>query len=416
MDRKEVAVLVGCLFPYQSEEQLESSLAELSLLTETAEASVEQIIIQKRSRVDSTFYIGKGKLEEICQLVEENELDLVIFNDELSPSQLGNLEKALPCKVIDRTQLILDIFAMRAKSREGKLQVEMAQLQYLLPRIVGSSGHLSRLGGGIGTRGPGETKLETERRHIRRRISEIKLALERVVHQRELYRERRQKNNAWQIALVGYTNAGKSTLLNHLTKAEAYAANQLFATLDPTSRQLKLSTGMEILVSDTVGFIQNLPTSLIAAFRSTLEEVQEADLILHLIDSRDDQYVKHIKVVEALLDDLGAGHIPSFRVYTKKDANPATDLLIHKQDMYISSLDPADILAIKGRVEQELKSQMNRYELTIAADAVAILSQIRQAGLVEQEEWNEQEEVYQLIIYLPKHHRLNGLVATYLAN
>lgn len=413
MKKRELAILVGCILPHHSEEQTESSMEELSLLTDTAEAVVHDIMMQKRDRVDATFYIGKGKMQEILEIVEAEELDLVIFNAELTPSQLRNLEKVLPCKVIDRTQLILDIFAMRAKSREGKLQVEMAQLQYMLPRIVGGSAHLSRLGGGIGTRGPGETKLETERRHIRRRISEIKTALQRVVHQRDLYRERRKKNNVWQIALVGYTNAGKSTLLNRLTEAEAYEANQLFATLDPTSRQLKVASGMDILISDTVGFIQELPTTLIAAFRSTLEEVREADLILHLIDSQDHQYLKHIKVVEGLLHELGAGHIPTVRIYTKKDLLLTSDLLIHKQDMHISSLDNADVACVKERIVRELKAQMKYYEISISAGDAELLAKLRQAGFIEEENWNEQDEQYELKVYLPTQHKLNVELTSY---
>ncbi len=256
MVEKEKAILVGCILPHQSEEKVESSLRELSLLTETAQANPILTLTQKRDRIDSSSYIGKGKVNEIKNVVEELEIDVVIFNDELTPSQLRNLERTIPCKVVDRTQLILDIFALRARSREGQLQVELAQLKYLLPRIVGRGKDLSRLGGGIGTRGPGETKLEVERRHIRRRMTELETALNKIVSHRERFRERRKKNNVWQIALVGYTNAGKSTLLNHLTEAETYVENQLFATLDTTTKQLRLPSGIDVLITDTVALFK----------------------------------------------------------------------------------------------------------------------------------------------------------------
>jgi GTP-binding protein HflX len=415
MKEKETAILVGCIFQHQIEEQVESSLLELSLLTETAQAEAIMTITQKRERKDSSFYIGKGKMEEIGRVAEELDVDMIIFNDELSPSQLKNLELNLPCKVIDRTQLILDIFALRARSKEGQLQVELAQYRYLLPRIVGRGKTLSRLGGGIGTRGPGETKLEVERRHIRRRMNEIETTLEKIVSHRERYRERRKKNNVWQVALVGYTNAGKSTLLNQLTGADTYVENQLFATLDPTTKQIRLPSGIEILMSDTVGFIQDLPTTLIAAFRSTLEEVKEADLILHVIDSQDSQYQEQIDVVERLIGDLGAGHVSVVKVFNKKDLASVKDLLVGKDDLYVSAFNQEDLERIKQRVEKEIKSTMIKYDLIIPGHESTLMAQCRQQGFVEEQEWEDKLDGYRMKVYLPHHHTLQEQLTPYKA-
>jgi GTP-binding protein HflX len=415
MKEKETAILVGCIFQHQVEEQVESSLRELSLLTETAQAEAVMTITQKRDRKDASFYIGKGKVEEIGRVAEELDVNMIIFNDELSPSQLKNLELNLPCKVIDRTQLILDIFALRARSKEGQLQVELAQYKYLLPRIVGRGKTLSRLGGGIGTRGPGETKLEVERRHIRRRMSEIENTLEKIVSHRERYRERRKKNHVWQVALVGYTNAGKSTLLNQLTGSDSYVENQLFATLDPTTKQIKLPSGIDILLSDTVGFIQDLPTTLIAAFRSTLEEVKEADLILHVIDSQDSQYREQIDVVERLIRDLGAGHVSTVRVFNKKDLPSVNDLLVGKDDLYVSAFNEDDLDRIKQRVEKEIKSTMLMYDLIIPGHESQLMAQCRQQGFIEEQEWEDSLNGYKMKIYLPYHHTLEEQLTPYKA-
>jgi GTP-binding protein HflX len=415
MKERETAILVGCIFQHQIEEQVESSLLELSLLTETAQAEAIMTITQKRERRDASFYIGKGKMEEIGRVAEELDVDMIIFNDELSPSQLKNLELNLPCKVIDRTQLILDIFALRARSKEGQLQVELAQYKYLLPRIVGRGKTLSRLGGGIGTRGPGETKLEVERRHIRRRMNEIETTLEKIVSHRERYRERRKKNNVWQVALVGYTNAGKSTLLNQLTGADTYVENQLFATLDPTTKQIKLPSGIEILMSDTVGFIQDLPTTLIAAFRSTLEEVKEADLILHVIDSQDSQYQEQVDVVERLIGDLGAGHVSVVKVFNKRDLSAVKDLLVGKDDLYVSAFNQDDLDRIKQRVEREIKSTMIKYDLIIPGHESTLMAQCRQQGFIEEQEWDESLNGYRIKVYLPHHHTLEDQLTPYKA-
>ncbi|MCR2802897.1 GTPase HflX [Paenibacillus soyae] len=295
------------------------SLAELAQLAETAGVAVLALITQNKESADSRWFIGKGKVQEVKQLALDLEATTAIFDQELSGAQVRNLEEELDLKIVDRTQLILDIFAQRAKTREGIIQVELAQLSYLLPRLSGHGRNLSRLGGGIGTRGPGETKLETDRRHIRSRISDLKAQLREVMRHRRLYRARRKKAGAVQVALVGYTNAGKSTLLRELTQADVFVEDQLFATLDPTSRVLELPNGREVILTDTVGFIQNLPHDLVAAFRATLEEVNEADLVLHIIDSSSPYREEQIAVVEDILGELGASDKPIVKVYNKKD-------------------------------------------------------------------------------------------------
>lgn len=319
MEEKEKVILVGCQLPQDDDEKFMHSMKELASLAKTARAEVLVSTTQKRPKFHPATYIGKGKLEELTMLTQELEPDVIIFNNELTPSQIRNVSSVLEAKVIDRTQLILDIFAQRAKSREGKLQVELAQLQYTMPRLMGQGLSLSRLGGGIGTRGPGETKLETDRRHIRSRIDEIKKQLAVVVEHRKRYRERRKDNKVFQVSLIGYTNAGKSTLFNRLTEADTFEENLLFATLDPTTRKMPLPSGYTVLLTDTVGFIQDLPTSLIAAFRSTLEEAGEADVILHVVDSADPNYIGHEQTVKQLLSDLEINHIPIITLYNKKD-------------------------------------------------------------------------------------------------
>lgn len=295
------------------------SLQELVNLAETAGVEVLASITQNKEKIDTKWFIGKGKVEELRAAADELGATTAIFDQELSGAQVRNLEQSLDLKIIDRTQLILDIFAQRAKTREGIIQVELAQLSYLLPRLSGHGKNLSRLGGGIGTRGPGETKLETDRRHVRDRISDLKHTLAEVVRHRTLHRERRKKSGVRQVALVGYTNAGKSTLLHELTQADVYVANQLFATLDPTSRALTLPSGNEVILTDTVGFIQNLPHDLVAAFRATLEEVCEADLVLHVVDASSEMRDEQMGVVDRILTELGASGKPTLTIYNKLD-------------------------------------------------------------------------------------------------
>lgn len=311
------------------------SLDELAELARTAGADVVGRTTQRLESPNVATYIGKGKVVEVEEAIRETSANVAVFDDELSPSQQRNLEKALGVKVIDRTALILDIFATRAQTREGRLQVALAQHQYLLPRLAGQWSHLERMEGAIGTRGPGETQIETDRRLIRGRIAKIRRDLEAVRTQRALYRRNRQRHGAPVVALVGYTNAGKSTLMRALSGADVLAENKLFATLDPVTRRLRLTTGETVLLTDTVGFIQKLPTDLVAAFRATLEELEEADLLLHVIDISHNHAFEHARTVESTLADLGVADRPTLLVLNK------ADLLRDEDGTAVSSLEAA---------------------------------------------------------------------------
>jgi len=319
--KQERAVLVGlnadCFTKAQT--ATDETLEELEALLETAGGFCTGKILQNRHTPDAHSFIGEGKAQEVRMLVEFTESTMVIFDNELSPGNIRALEELLGVTVLDRSALILDIFAQRAKTREGRLQVELAQYKYLLPRLSGMGTSLSRQGGGIGTRGPGETKLESDRRHIRERISRLQTELEQVRHVRGVQRERRMKNSVPVVAIVGYTNAGKSTLLNQLTDAGIPANNRLFDTLDTTSRQLTVSDNLDVILSDTVGFIAKLPHHLVDAFRATLEELEYADLLLHVIDSFDPNREEHIEVVEHLISKLAKPDTPVLRCYNKAD-------------------------------------------------------------------------------------------------
>ena len=306
---------------------IEDSVEELKQLADTAGAQVVARFMQKRPKPDPAFFIGKGKVQELALFVQQENIDLCIFDDELSPAQQRNIEQAMGIRVLDRTALILDIFAQRARTNEGKLQVELAQLQYNLPRIMGKGLSLSRLGGGIGTRGPGETKLEVDRRRIRDRIAYIKECIGKVKSVRNLHRAGRNKASVPTVSLVGYTNAGKSTLLNTLTNSDIYAKDQLFATLDPTTRQLDLPNKQQAILTDTVGFIQRLPHQLVAAFQSTLEEVVEADVLLHVIDVSHELYKEQSNAVYHVLEQIGAKDKTIITVYNKIDKLPADSAL-----------------------------------------------------------------------------------------
>jgi GTP-binding protein HflX len=318
-DSRERAALVGLFSGTSRHFDPEHSLDELAGLAAAAGAAVALRVLQERPRPDPATFLGSGKVAALAAACDEARVDTVIFDNELTPAQLRNLESALDRKVVDRTQLILDIFARRARTREGKLQVELAQLKYLLPRLVGANAALSRLGGGIGTRGPGETKLETDRRRIRHRISMLSRDIEAVRRRRAQLRERRQKGAVPVAALVGYTNAGKTTLFNLLTGQEAVASNALFVTLDPLIRKVKLPDRRELLVSDTVGFIERLPHSLVAAFRATLEEVAAADLLVHVVDASSPDRERHMDAVRAVLAEVDAEDVPVLEVFNKSD-------------------------------------------------------------------------------------------------
>jgi GTPase len=342
----------------------EESLEEMKALADTAGARVEETIVQSRQAPDSATLIGSGKLDELRHLVHVHEADLVLFDAELTPTQLRNLERALDCKILDRTQLILDIFARRARTREGQLQVELAQLNYLLPRLAGRGTEMSRLGGGIGTRGPGETQLETDRRGIYRRIKKLNDQLESVRGGRGTQRRQRQSVPLATIALVGYTNAGKSTLFNRLTGAEVVADARMFATLDPTVRQLTLPSRRKVLASDTVGFIRNLPTTLVKAFRATLEEVREAAVLLHVVDASSPSAGQHTARVFEVLADIGADQTRQI-------------LVLNKMDQIESGGSDTENLA--QRIMGEVKSSARTEAIPVSARTGAGFSQLLQA-------------------------------------
>ena len=359
LPRREVAVLVGLKRPQQSRWDAEDSLEELAQLAISAGATPTLRVLQERFLPNPRTLIGPGKVEEVRAICEEG-VDLVIFDDDLTGSQQRNLEATLGRKVIDRAGLILDIFAQRARSREGKLQVELAQLKYLLPRLTGHGGELSRLGGGIGTRGPGETKLEVDRRRIRRRIVKIEEELEKVRRHRALLRRHRQKRALLTVAVVGYTNAGKSSLLNALTDAALPVADKFFATLDPTVRKVIVPGGRDILLSDTVGFIRKLPHQLVEAFKATLEEVRASDFLLHVIDISHPDWQNQSQAVMAVLGELGAAAKPLINVYNKVDKLPHPEavafLARRPRSVVVSARTGAGLDDLKYAMAETLKT------------------------------------------------------------
>ena len=412
---REKAILVGCQTK-EGDLPFHYSMDELASLTKTANGEVLTTLTQKRERVSPATYIGKGKVEELKTLVDEMEAKLVIFNDELSPSQVRNIAREVDARILDRTQLILDIFAQRARSKEGKLQVELAQLQYLLPRLSGQGTQLSRLGAGIGTRGPGETKLEADRRHIRDRIHDIKSQLSVVVQHRERYRERRKKNHVFQVAIVGYTNAGKSTLFNRLTEATSYEENQLFATLDPMTKKCILPSGFTVLITDTVGFIQDLPTSLIAAFRSTLEEVKEADLLLHVVDTSNPDYFQHEQTVNQLLEELETSHIQQLTVYNKKDIQHPDFVPSTKNDsIQISTLVDNDREQLKQLMETKVIGVMKDYHVDVPSTEGKLLSQLKNETILRELAFHEEKQLYVCKGYTLADHPIYGQLQKYKA-
>lgn len=407
---KEKVIVIGC-FTGEDERDFQQSMHELKRLAETAGGEVVLSVTQRLYQPNRATYIGKGKVQEVQRAIVEVEANVVIFNDELTPTQIRNLSNLLDGRVIDRTQLILDIFAMRANTREGKLQVELAQLEYLLPRIVGQGTALSRLGGGIGTRGPGETKLETDRRHIRKRLTEIKRQLDQIVKHREQYRKKRKEYGTFQVALVGYTNAGKSTIFNQLTNEGTLEEDLLFATLDPLTRKITLPSGFQILVTDTVGFIEKLPTTLVAAFRSTLEEVKEADFILHVIDRSNPQYEVHEKTVYELLKELDAISIPRLAVYNKKDIPNESFIPSASEDyVVISAYEEKDIESLKRMIEQELKRQWSFYDVMIPLSNMKLLHRLKEETIIVKEIFLEDKNEYEVHGYVRGEHPLHTIL------
>ena len=382
---------------------VDDSLEELKQLADTAGATVIKKFIQKRPKPDPAFFIGRGKVQELALYAQQENIDLCIFDDELSPAQQRNIESVMGIRILDRTALILDIFAQRARTNEGKLQVELAQLQYTLPRIMGKGLMLSRLGGGIGTRGPGETKLEVDRRRIRDRIAFIKDQIEKVKAVRSLHRSKRKKNNVFEVSLVGYTNAGKSTLLNTLTNSDIYAKDQLFATLDPTTRQLTLPNKQEIIITDTVGFIQRLPHQLIAAFRSTLEVVTEADLLVHVIDVSHELYKEQAAAVHEVLKEIGAETKPVITVYNKIDKLPpdsklADRLALEEDAVCISAAKKLNLETLQQMIESHLRSKAVEVTLCIPYAETAKAAQLHETANVLEQEYTENGAVMKVIL------------------
>ena len=353
---QERAVLVGLNADCFTKEQTatDETLEELEALLETAGGFCTGKILQNRHTPDSHSFIGEGKAQEVKMLVEFTQSTMVVFDNELSPGNIRALEEIIGVTVLDRSALILDIFAQRAKTREGRLQVELAQYKYLLPRLAGMGLSLSRQGGGIGTRGPGETKLESDRRHIRERIDRLQSELEQVRKVRSVQRERRMKNSVPVVAIVGYTNAGKSTLLNQLTGAGIPANNRLFDTLDTTSRQLKVSDNLDVILSDTVGFIAKLPHHLVDAFRATLEELEYADLLLHVIDASDGHREEHIEVVEKLITKLAKPGVPVLRCYNKADLVSREEIPVGENVVAISARQGRGMENLLAAIERAL--------------------------------------------------------------
>ena len=366
-----------------SENDFEDSFAELQELAKTAGGDILASVTQKRHSIDKNYIFGAGKLAEIKELISNKSADLVIFNNNLSPSQITNLEKVLDCRVIDRTMLILDIFAQRAKTAEGKLQVEAAQLKYLMPRLVGRRSDLSRLAGGIGTRGPGETKLETDRRYIRTRLHKLEEEIKRLEKNRNILRRRRLKNQEKTVAIVGYTNAGKSTLLNALTASDVFEADKLFATLDPTTRRLTLPSGKNILITDTVGFIRDLPHEIVDAFKSTLEEAVIADLILIVADVSDPGCEEKIGVTEATLKEIGAT-ARRIVVYNKTDKTGKHKHVADGENfLFISAKTGFGLAALKEKIERFFEERFLEINVLFPWDEQSLLATVKKDEIIK---------------------------------
>lgn len=397
--QQERAVLVGLNADCFTKEQTatEESLEELEALLETAGGFCTGKVLQNRHTPDAHSFIGEGKAQEVKMLCEFTEATMVVFDNELSPGHIRALEELLGVTVLDRSALILDIFAQRAKTREGRLQVELAQYKYLLPRLSGMGKSLSRQGGGIGTRGPGETKLEADRRHIRERIARLETELAQVRQVRGVQRQRRMKNSVPVVAIVGYTNAGKSTLLNKLTDAGIPANNRLFDTLDTTSRQLKVSDNLEVILSDTVGFIAKLPHHLVDAFRATLEELEYADLLLHVIDSADLDRQEHIAVVEKLIHKLAKPETPVLQCYNKADLVAATEIPIGQDIVRMSAATGMGMEELLKAIEKALDSGRHHILVRLPYSMGGMLDMLHKNAQVLSVEYGEGIDVETIV-------------------
>jgi len=397
---QERAVLVGLNADTFTKEQTatEETLEELEALLETAGGFCTGKILQNRHAPDSHSFIGEGKAQEVKMLAEFTEATMVVFDNELSPGHIRALEEILGVTVLDRSTLILDIFAQRAKTKEGRLQVELAQYKYLLPRLSGMGKSLSRQGGGIGTRGPGETKLESDRRHIRERISRLESELEQVRQVRGVQRERRQKNSVPVVAIVGYTNAGKSTLLNRLTDAGIPANNRLFDTLDTTSRQLHVSDNLDVILSDTVGFIAKLPHHLVDAFRATLEELEYADLLLHVIDAADENREAHIRVVESLITKLAKPGIKVLQCYNKADLVSPQDIPVGEDVVRISAKQGYGMDTLLKSIETALGHSRHHIVVTLPYSMGGMVETLHSGAQVKNVEYTGEGIVVEAVV------------------
>jgi len=392
----ERALLVHINFPHQPDQD---DLAEFIELVNSADVDNVDLIIGTRQQATAKTFVGKGKLEEIAGQVESQQIDVVLFNHALSPSQERNLETALQCRVLDRTGLILDIFAQRAQSFEGKLQVELAQLKHLSTRLVRGWTHLERQKGGIGLRGPGETQLETDRRLLAKRIKYLNGRLSKVARQREQSRQARTRAEVPTVSLVGYTNAGKSTLFNALTDASVYAADKLFATLDPTLRKLQLSKQQTVILADTVGFIRHLPHDLVAAFRATLVETREANLILHVVDSADDNRQEKIEAVNKVLHEVGAGEVPQLLIYNKIDAvgfDPRVDLddQQHAWRIWLSAITRSGFDGLIEVLRDRFCEKSAFYNLVLQSNEGQIRAFLFESGAIESENFENNGDIH----------------------
>ena len=396
MKTKERAILLGIKKRGMTSLDINEHLAELKELTRTAGGETIETITSSQNSFHPAYLVGTGKAELLTQLAAEKEADLIIFDKELSPAQQRNLEEKIGIKIIDRTQLILDIFAQHAHSREGKLQVELAQLNYLLPRLVGKGIILSRLGGGIGTRGPGETKLEVDRRRVREKIGRLKKDIEKIRQNRTMQRKQRKKIGIPEVVLVGYTNTGKSTVLNNLTQAHSTVENKFFSTLDPISRQISLPNNQLIIITDTVGFIRNLPYHLIAAFKATLEEIAEADFLLHILDASHSQVIEQERVVRKILDEIGVKGMNIIPVLNKIDLLDSSNILRRLKNTFpeavaISALKKQRIDRLLERITESFRNRYQKIRVNIPLAEGKLIARLHHEGKILKENYMKQQ-------------------------